>query len=108
MWGIYRLFVFVGVTLAWVFFRVPDSELACRMIAKMFTGPWQPFGLWTYMSATNLALVLLCLLFVVVELMLYRGWYPRRWWWRAGGFAALIVLISLFAVSSEKFVYFQF
>ena len=56
----------------------------------------------------NLALVLLCLLFVVLELMLYRGWYPRQWWWRAGGFATLIVLIALFAVSSEKFVYFQF
>lgn len=107
-WGLYRLFVFVGVTLAWVFFRVPDTELACRMIAKMFTGPWLPFGLWAYMSPTNLALVLLCLLFVVLELMLYRGWYPRQWWWRAGGFATLIVLIALFAVSSEKFVYFQF
>ncbi len=107
-WGIYRLFVFIGVTLAWVFFRVPDSELACRMIAKMFTGPWLPFGLWTYMAPTNLALVLLCMLFVVLEVMLYRQWYPRQWWLRAGGFAALIVLISLFAVSSEKFVYFQF
>lgn len=107
-WGIYRVFVFIGVTLAWVFFRVPDSELACRMIAKMFTGPWLPFGPWVYMSPSNLALVLLSMLFVALEVMLYRQWYPRQWWLRAGGFAALIVLISLFAVSSEKFVYFQF
>lgn len=107
-WGVYRIFVFIGVTLAWVFFRIPDTSLACNMIAKMFTGPWLPFGIITYMEQTVLAMCLLTIMFIGVEFTLYKQWYPRHWLFQAISFACLLIMTALFAVSSEKFVYFQF
>lgn len=107
-WGIYRLIVFIGVTLAWVFFRVPDTQLACDMIAKMFTGPWVPFGLLQYMSQETLIMCLLTFIFIVTEYLLYKQWYSRHWLFQTFCFSGLLVLTALFAVSSEKFVYFQF
>ena len=107
-WGIYRLFVFIGVTLAWVFFRVPDSGLAYSMITKMFTGPWLPFGITQYMSQETLAMCLLTIIFILVEYGLYKQWYIRHWLFQSFCFACLLVMTALFAVSSDKFVYFQF
>lgn len=106
--AVYGIFVFIGVTLAWVFFRIPDTELACRIIAKMFTGPWLPFGIISYMEQTVLAMCLLCLMFVAVEYAAYKQWYSRHWLFQAVAFAFLLVTTALFAVSSDKFVYFQF
>lgn len=107
-WGIYRVFVFIGVTLAWIFFRIPDMGLAFSMIVKMFTGPWLPFGIVAYMEQTVLAMCLLTIMFFGVEFALYKQWYSRHWLFQAICFACLLVTTALFAVSSEKFVYFQF
>ncbi len=107
-WGIYRVFVFASVTLAWVFFRIPDTGHACSMIAKMFTGPWLPCGIIAHMEQTVLAMCLLCLMFIAVEWCLYKQWYSRHWLFQAVCFACLLVTTALFAVSSDKFVYFQF
>lgn len=107
-WGIYRLFVFVGVTLAWVFFRIPDTGLACSMIGKMFTGPWLPFGIIQYMGAGTLVMCLLTPMFILVEYFQYKQWYSRHWLFQSFCFSCLLVLTALFAVSSDKFVYFQF
>ncbi len=107
-WGIYRVFVFVGVTLAWVFFRIPDTALACNMITKMFTGPWLPFGIVTRMDSTTLAMCLLVPMFIGIEYILYKKWFYRNWVVKAFAFACLFVMTALFAVSSDKFVYFQF
>ncbi|MDO4528685.1 MAG: MBOAT family O-acyltransferase [bacterium] len=105
---IYPIFVFIGVTLTWVFFRVPDASLACSMIAKMFTGPWLPFGIIAQMSQEVLAMCLLCLIFIGIEVALYKQWYIKHWLFKAFCFSCLITLTALFAISSDKFVYFQF
>lgn len=107
-WGLYRLVVFVGVTLAWVFFRIPQSSDAMLLIAKMFTGPWLPIRLYGGMTVLSLITLALLLLFLVVELFLYRGWVPRNRFVRMLAFSALLMMISIFAASSDQFVYFNF
>ena len=107
-WGLYRIFVFISVTLAWVFFRIPDTELACRIIAKMFTGPWHPFGIITYMEQTVLAMCLLSFMFIVIEFAIYKKLFFQHWLFKAICFSILLVTTALFAVSTDKFVYFQF
>lgn len=107
-WGLYRIIVFIGVTLAWVFFRIEDSVLAAQMIGKMFTGPWFPIqhGLKLHPIAAVTSGLLIA--FIITELLLYKNKMPKHWIWKAIGFSTLIVCIALFAASSEQFVYFKF
>jgi len=107
-WRGYSLLVFIGVTLAWVFFRIPDTSLAINIIAKMFTGPWLPFGIIKYMEMETLLMCFLTIFFILVEYLIYKKWYVRGWLIKVFYFSVLIVMISLFAVESDKFVYFQF
>lgn len=107
-WGIYRLFVFVGVTLAWMFFRIEDTALVVQMIGKMITGPWLPISWGASLLPIAAATVGLLVLFIIIEWLYYRGWLPQNRLCRMIGFASLLVMISLFAASSEQFVYFKF
>lgn len=107
-WGIYRVFVFIGVTLAWVFFRIPDAATACQLIARMFTTSWLPLSSIIGLSVSTLIMGCVFLVFLVTEWCLYTERMPKHWLWRAVGFSSLIVMTALFAVNSEKFVYFQF
>lgn len=107
-WGLYRIVVFIGVTVAWVFFRVEDTGLALEMIAKMFTGPWFPIAVGAKLLPIAAATIGLLFVFLIVELALYRNWVPSHWLLQSVGFAVLIVAIALFAVSNDQFVYFKF
>ncbi len=107
-WGIYRVIVFIGVTLAWVFFRIPDSGTACQIIAKIFTESWLPVSSIMSISMKNLIMILVLITFIIIEWFLYNNKMPRHWIVRAAGFSILVVSVSLLAVSSDKFVYFQF
>lgn len=107
-WGLYRVVVFIGVTIAWVFFRISDTSLALDMIAKIFTGPWFPIAVGTKLLPIAAATIGLLFVFVLTELFLYRKWMPTYWLLRALGFALLIVAIALFSVNNDQFVYFKF
>ncbi len=107
-WGLYRIVVFVGITLAWIFFRIPEAADACRIIAKIFSASWLPLSSIISVSMTSLLMLLIFFLFIVTEWCLYTNKVPRHWLLQSIGFAFLLTVISLFAVSSEKFVYFQF
>lgn len=107
-WGVYRIFVFIGVTLAWVYFRVGDVAVATKMIVKMFSTPWFPVTHGVKLHPIAAATVGLLISFVVVELALYNKKLPNHWLLRAVGGAVLVVTVSLFAASSEQFVYFKF
>lgn len=107
-WGIYRLAVFAGVTLAWVFFRIPDFGTACGIIAKIFTESWLPLSSIITIKAETLVMLTTFAAFLITEWCLYTNRIPRHWLIRATAFAVLAIAISLFAVSSDKFVYFQF
>lgn len=107
-WGLYRLTVFIGVTLAWVFFRIPDSGIACQIITKIFTESWLPLSSIFSISMENLIMVFVLTILITTEWLLYTQRVPQNWLIRAMVFASLLVATSLLAVSSDKFVYFQF
>lgn len=107
-WGIYRIVVFIGVTLAWVFFRVPDSALAASMIAKMFTGPWLPLNFGGIMLGTTFLTLGLFVVFIGIELMLYLNKMPKNRLLAMIAYSLLLVTISMFAVTDGQFVYFKF
>ncbi len=104
----YRIFVFVGVTLAWVFFRVENSAEAASMIAKMFTGPWLPVKYGVKVAPIAAVTIGVLISFIVIEYAQYKKKLPTHWLWRSAGFALMIICISLFSASSSQFVYFKF
>ncbi|MDM7987663.1 MAG: MBOAT family O-acyltransferase [Smithella sp.] len=113
----FRIFVtFHAVALAWVFFRAKSVEDAWIIIKGIFTKMDGPF--YTGASQLTTALSLCFILFLIaVQLMQMKGWIPlyrysegRPWplpvRWLA--YAVLIFGISVFGVSSNQFIYFQF
>jgi len=113
----FRIFVtFHAVALAWIFFRAKSVEDAWLIIKGIFTKMDGPF----YTGASQLTTALsLCaiLLLIAVQVMQMKGWIPlyrysegRSWplpvRWLA--YAVLIFGISIFGVSSNQFIYFQF
>lgn len=107
-WGLYRIVLFIGVTLAWIFFRIPHFDDACRIITKIFTESWFPLSSIISICAETLIMVSVFIVFITVEWCLYCNRLPRHWLLQALAFTALLITTSLFAVSSDKFVYFQF
>lgn len=107
-WGIYRVSVFIGVTLAWIFFRIPEAGVAFQIIDKIFTESWLPLRSIISLSPATLVMIAVFMLFLITEWCLYTHKTPKHWLLQASGFAILFIIISLFSVSSEKFVYFQF
>lgn len=113
----FRIFVtFHAVALAWIFFRAKSIEDAWLIIKGIFTKMDGPF--YTGASQLTTALSLCFILFLIaVQLMQLKGWIPlyrygegRSWplpvRWLA--YAVLIFGISVFGVSSNQFIYFQF
>lgn len=107
-WGIYRIVVFAGVTLAWMFFRIADTALVIDMLEKIFCGPWFPIKFGTKLAPAAAATMGLLLAFILVELALYRGIIIKNKACKIALFSLLLVTISLFATSSDQFVYFKF
>ena len=101
---LYHILVFSMVTLAWIFFRIPDSSVAFAIIGKIGTDLFSPVHWGSSMFSTLLTICLL-MVFVVREYLLYKGTLPRKY---AVEYVALILAICLFGVSSDQFVYFQF
>ncbi|MGY6560055.1 MAG: MBOAT family O-acyltransferase [Nitritalea sp.] len=116
--GGYRLFkwfsTFSAVMLGWIFFRANSAGDAWYILSQLLS--WSGSQLWTGFSAINfyLSLLLIAFLFGVQLLQYYGilGLYDKhsrlpRWLVNTGYFV-LLFLISIFGVSSNAFIYFQF
>ncbi len=108
------LLTFVAVLVSWVFFRAENMSDAGYILGHMFTG-WDriPY-LGSSAFETVLGLALIILLWII-QIMQYRGVVsvnmstaamPRSLRW--AGYALLLVMIAMFGVSSDQFIYFQF
>ena len=106
--------IFLAVLVSWVFFRADNTGDAWHIITHMFTG-WDrmPYlGSSAFETVLGLALILLL---YAIQILQYRGVasiymgptvVPRSLRW--AGYALLLVMIAMFGVSSELFIYFQF
>jgi len=106
--------IFLAVLVSWVFFRADNTGDAWHIITHMFTG-WDrmPYlGSSAFETVLGLAFILLL---YAIQILQYRGVasiymgptvVPRILRW--AGYALLLVMIAMFGVSSEQFIYFQF
>jgi len=106
--------IFLAVLVSWVFFRADTTGDAWHIITHMFTG-WDRMP---YLGSSAFETVLgfaLILLLYTIQILQYRGVasiymgptvVPRSLRW--AGYALLLVMIAMFGVSSEQFIYFQF
>lgn len=100
----YSLFVFLIVTLAWIFFRITNINQAGQIIYKISTNLLSPISLGSSAFTTLLSLLLLCL-FILIEYLSFRGFSSRS---RIAKTVFLLIMISLFGRGRSDFVYFQF
>ena len=108
------LLTFVAVLISWVFFRSENLGDAGYILAHMFTGWSKMPYLGTSAFETVLGIGLIVLLYFI-QILQYRGVVsiymssssvPRSLRWV--GYAMLLIMIAMFGVSSEQFIYFQF
>lgn len=106
--------VFVLVTIAWIFFRIPTFEKANFIIGKIFTSaPTIPnFGSSTFAFAGTVAMFLVM---IVYELLVRKHKlcfdvenYNGKITANLLSLIPLIILMAMFGITSDKFVYFQF
>lgn len=96
--------VFIGVTFAWIFFRIENIGDAWKVVTKICTD----FDFHVNMGMSSYSTILaffLLILFIVMETIQYKKVEIK------GGviyYALLVVAISLLGVTSNQFVYFQF
>lgn len=107
------IYVFVTVSIAWVFFRVEDVATVHEIFTKIVSGNVLHImpGASTMTFAINLVLLVL---FGANEIILYRNRafgdavVSRNTLVRYGWICSLLLLIALFGRSNDSFVYFQF
>ena len=101
---LYHLFVFVMISLAWIFFRIENSVEAWNVVTRICTGLISPVYWGSSMFSTLLTILLLGV-FMLREFLMYRNILPQKYAWE---YVLLLIAICLFGVSSDQFVYFQF
>lgn len=106
--------VFVLVTIAWVFFRLPSFDDSIYVIGKMICdiGGRLSMGASTFTFAGTVAMLAV---FIVYELCLRKGVivfdirdYRSRLTYNMMSCVVLLLFMALFGRSSDTFVYFQF
>ncbi|MBS1629105.1 MAG: MBOAT family protein [Bacteroidetes bacterium] len=101
------LFNFALVSLAWIFFRAPDSSTAFHYLSRIFSSPWGSLAverrIWFF-----------------IGLMLLFEWFHRNRehglelqniqipLWRWAIYVALLLIIFFFGAPPQTFIYFQF
>ncbi|WP_041584616.1 MBOAT family O-acyltransferase [Syntrophus aciditrophicus] len=112
--GLKIFIIFHLVTLAWVFFKARSVTDALHVLRGIFTN----FGGALYLGPSQLTTLIgasLIFLLMIVQFFQYRGLIPLlraersfpiyiRW----PAYAAMIFGISIFGISSNEFIYFQF
>jgi len=108
------LITFHLVTLAWVFFKAHSVTDALHVIRGIFTSLGGPLYLGPSQLTTFIGAGLILLL-IAIQFLQYRGLVPlsraeRRFpiYIRWPVYAAMIFGISIFGISSNEFIYFQF
>lgn len=105
--------VFALVTLAWIFFRVGDMGQATGIIQRIFTHRTfsASVGASTFTFVCNMALLVF---FMLIEVLVYKKLLLTErkgtfcTWGNALLTVALLLMVALFGVQSDSFVYFQF
>lgn len=103
---LYGLVCFIVVTLAWVFFRLENSEQAIMVISRICTDITSP--LVTTVNGSTFSFLVTCgllLLFGIREFTLYKMIGSKQ---SAVEMIVIVLLIALFSAGNSQFVYFQF
>lgn len=108
-----NILVFVLVTIAWIFFRIEDFSTATSVIGKIATDIASPIamGASTFTFACNM---LLLVMFIIFDWLLYKRIGLKEEKLGEPTFVniiwpvVLLVMIAMFSVSADNFVYFQF
>lgn len=106
--------VFVLATIAWIFFRVETFDDATFIIGRIFSDFGGPvaMGISTF---TFGAMWMMLLIFIVYELLIRNGklcfdadGYERRMVWNIVAIIPMLLLMGMFGLTSDNFVYFKF
>ena len=101
---LYHLLVFVMITFAWIFFRIENSVEAWHIITRICSDLISPVY-WGSSTFSTLLTMILFGIFMLREYLMYRDIFPQKSSWE---YLFLLLVIGLFGVSSDQFVYFQF
>lgn len=107
------LLVFALVTVAWIFFRIEDFSAATCVLNKIVTDIASPIAVGQS-AFTFVCNILLVAVFVVYDLLLYKGIClnerdcTRQTIGNVLWLVSLMLLTALCSVSADNFVYFQF
>jgi D-alanyl-lipoteichoic acid acyltransferase DltB (MBOAT superfamily) len=104
---------FALVTIAWVFFRIPELSTIALVFKKILTRPGIPFGYAAPMMILFPVIGIISLLIFESRDEFYHGplslFRNKRLWVRLLSHAFLVIVILLFGVlDSGQFIYFQF
>lgn len=108
------IYVFVIVTIAWVFFRIENIGLAWNVVCRIFTDVARPVALGSsaFQTAETVALLFLflCMDFLASKDVLLKdnGKTGSCGLLNMVFLVILLMCISLFGAASDSFVYFQF
>ena len=105
---LYGIVCFIVVTLAWIFFRIEDSSSALNIVGKIFSDLGSSGYLMINGSAFSFVVTLmLTIIFVIREILAYKSSDEMM---KITDIEAsvMLVVIALFGISSNQFVYFQF
>jgi D-alanyl-lipoteichoic acid acyltransferase DltB (MBOAT superfamily) len=102
------------VSIAWVFFRAENINEALYIISNMFVNITWPLNMMASQFSTYLTF-LLAILFIAMEIIRYidigLGYKYSRAIppvFKYSAYVAVLIMISLLGVSSNKFIYFHF
>ena len=108
-----NILVFVLVTIAWIFFRIEDFSTATFVIGKIATDIISPIAMGAS-AFTFVCNILLLVIFILLDWLLYKQIILKEEKLGEPTFAniiwtvLLLVMIAIFSVSADNFVYFQF
>lgn len=108
------LVVFAGVTIAWIFFRIESFSTAASVIAKIFTDFGNGFSLGSSSFAFASTVGMLMIMIVYELLIRYKvlnfdvSDYSKTLCRNIISIVPLLILIAMFGITSDNFVYFKF
>ena len=101
---LYHIVIFILITFAWIFFRISDIGTAWYIITKICSDIVSP--VYPGSSAFSTLLTgLLLIIFIFREYLIYSNKLPQKNWLE---YILILLMICLFGVSGDQFVYFQF
>lgn len=108
-----NLLVFVLVTLAWIFFRIEDFATATHVVGKIVTDIASPVavGASTFTFVCNMMLLGIFFLFdgmLYKSLLIREDRFAQPTLMNIAWVVVLLLMLGLFSVSADNFVYFQF